>query len=241
MKGHVVNFITRIWRSLAVGGHLLREIFQIMYGQYKILRLPQPTVSIFGGARLPQDGEYTKKAFDLAGKLAYEGFSVLTGGGPGIMESANCGANKIYEEHRTKGMKNGKNGRTIGHSMGIGISRLRYEEKLNNCVSEKIMLDYFFARKYLLLNYSKGFVVFPGGLGTMDELSDLLNLMQTGKRPFAPVVLIGAEFWKCYREWVTTARKAGLLSQSNEPRVLVTDNLDEAVALLVEHSRSLHE
>ncbi len=236
-----MNFITRLWRSLAVGAHLSREIFQIMYGQYKILRLPQPTVSIFGGARLPQDGEYTKKAFDLAGKLAYEGFSVLTGGGPGIMESANCGANKIYEEHKEKGIKNGKNGRTIGRSMGIGISRLRYEEALNRCISEKITLDYFFARKYLLLNYSKGFIVFPGGFGTMDELSDLLNLMQTGKRPFAPIVLIGTEFWKCYREWVTTARQAGLLSQSNEPRVLVTDDLDEAVTLLVEHSRSLHE
>lgn len=229
-----MNFMIRLWKSLVVGAGVLREVFQIMYGQYKILKLPQPTISIFGGARLSQDDTYTKQAFEVGNKLARAGFSVLTGGGPGIMESANCGAAKVATEKE-------QDGHVYGKSMGIGIRRLRFEEPLNSCMSEKIILDYFFARKFLLLNYSMGFVIFPGGFGTMDELSDLLNLMQTGKRSFAPVILIGTEYWKNYIAWVETARQAHLLSQSNEPRVLVTDDLDEAVALLVEHSRSLHE
>lgn len=228
-----MNFIVRLWKSLVVGAGVLRELFQIMYGQYKILKLPQPTISIFGGARLSQDDAYTKEAFEIGSKLASEGFSVLTGGGPGIMESANCGATKASDEHLD-------DGRVYGKSMGIGISRLRYEQHLNSCVSEKITLDYFFARKFLLLNYSMGFIIFPGGFGTMDELSDLLNLMQTGKRSFAPVILIGTEYWKNYIAWVETARQAHLLSKTNEPKIIVTNNLDEAVALLVEHSRSFH-
>ena len=228
-----MNFIVRLWKSLVVGAGVLREVFQIMYGHYKILKLPQPTISIFGGARLSQDDTYTKQAFELGNKLATVGFSVLTGGGPGIMESANCGAAKAANGEP-------QDGHVYGKSMGIGIRRLRFEEPLNTCMSEKITLDYFFARKFLLLNYSMGFVIFPGGFGTMDELSDLLNLIQTGKRSFAPVILIGREFWKDYIAWVEMARKAHLLSKTNEPKIIVTNDLDEAVALLVEHSRSLH-
>jgi len=148
---------------------------------------------------------------------------VLTGGGPGIMEAANCGAMP-----KDKPVK-------PATTMGIGIKGMLHEEGINVCAGEYIALDYFFSRKWLLINYSIGFIVFPGGFGTFDELSDLLNLLQTGKRFSAPVILIGVEFWRPYVELLNNARKLVVLSPDNEPRIIVTDDLEHAVKVVTEH------
>lgn len=215
---------TRLWRCLVVWWKLSSEVWQVVYGMYRITKLPTPCVTIFGGSRLAQDSFYAHQAGELAGKLALSGLAVLTGGGPGIMEAANCGVVTALGGNRA-----------TFFSMGIGISNMRHETGLNPCVGERIVLDYFFARKWLLLNYSIGFVVFPGGLGTIDELSDLLNLMTTQRRSMAPIILIGSEFWKPYRTWVEHARRERLLSQDYEPEVLVTDDIDYAVTYLVSY------
>lgn len=214
------SFLQRIGNTLDAGWHLTRETFQIMYGMYKISKLPYSCVSIFGGSRHTPGSFYANKAAELAKKLVQAEVSVLTGGGPGIMESVTCAAVKASKNVMT---------------MGIGISGLPHEQALNKCVDkhEQLILDYFFARKWLLINYSIGFGVFPGGLGTMDELSDLLNLINTGRRKAAPIVLIGTEFWKPYIDWITTARLAGLMYQEREPVVNVTDDIDEAARRLI--------
>ena len=220
----MLDFIHRLWKTFIIGAHLFREVLQIMYGYYKIRRLPQPTVSLFGGSRLDKDSYYAQAAYTLAGKLALEGMTILTGGGPGIMQAANCGVEAV------RGQK------ADVFTMSISISGMK-DEVVNLCSGEQVMLDYFFARKWLLLNYSIAYVVFPGGLGTIDELSDLLNQMQTGKLPQAPVVLIGVEFWKPYHDWLTLARQAGLLSPTTEPRLVITDDLDYAATVMTEYCR----
>lgn len=213
------GIMRRLWEALVIGVHLVREVLQIMYGYYKIMRLPQPCVSFFGGSRLHKEDVYVKAAYMLAGKLAMKGMAVLTGGGPGVMEAGNCGVEAVRGQ------------RADVFTMGISISGMK-DEAVNLCAGEQIVLDYFFARKWLLLNYSIAYVVFPGGLGTIDELSDLLNQMQTGKLNQAPVVLIGVDFWKPYTEWLANARKAGLLSPKTAPKLVITDDLDEAADIL---------
>jgi len=209
---------------MVVGWHLSREVRQVVYGMYRITRLPNPTASIFGGSHLGQKSFYAQSAGKLAEKIVDAGIAVLTGGGPGIMEAANCGA-----------VKNRKN---TDFSMAIGISNMKDEEGLNPCVGEHLILDYFFSRKWLLINYSMAFVVFPGGFGTMDELSDLLNLMVTGRRPVAPVVLIGTHFWRPYLDWIDEATEQGFMPGFKELNILVTDDIDEAVQHVVSFCKS---
>jgi uncharacterized protein (TIGR00730 family) len=214
-----MEFFSRHWRCLVVTWQLIKETKQIVYGMYRITRIPTPCVSIFGGSRLTEDSYYAKQAEELAYKLVQRNIGILTGGGPGIMQAASCGALRA------------SGGRT-DMFMGIIVTGMK-DEAPSKCGGDQIILDYFFARKWLLINYSIGFVIFPGGLGTIDELSDLLNLMQTGKLPQTTVVLIGTEFWKSYQDWVAIARKNAYLSSTREPKVFVTDDIDAAVERIV--------
>ncbi|MGC2310391.1 MAG: TIGR00730 family Rossman fold protein [Candidatus Babeliaceae bacterium] len=215
------QFIQNITKALAIGAHFFKTTLQIIYGAWKISRLPQPIVSIFGGSRLKKDSIYVQQAQIVARMLVDRNLSVITGGGPGIMEAATCGAS--HEQKRRI------------RTMGIGVVGLKGEEGFNPCVKDSIMLDYFFARKYLLINFSLGFIIFPGGFGTMDELSELLTLMQTGKLKRAPVILIGSEYWKDYLAWVEVARHNGLLVSKETHLITVTDDLKEAVDILASH------
>jgi len=219
-----MNMPRRIWQCMKVGAHLGREVLQILHGVYQIAKLPGPCISIFGGSRLAQDTRYAQQARILADMLADNNITVLTGGGPGIMEAANCGASS----HR---------GPFPLRTMSFGISGIPWEKAPNRCATDALVFDYFFSRKWLLINYSIGFCVFPGGLGTMDELSDLLNLMITQKLTHFPVVLIGTEFWQPYREWVAGARKLGLVPPNIEPPVLVTDDMTQAINYLLSHTK----
>lgn len=221
----MVKFFQRLRQCLAACWHLVKEALQMVHGIWHITGLPTSCITIFGGSRIPEHSHFSSQAKDLAHKLVKHNFSILTGGGPGIMESANCGAAEAGGSHRIV-------------TLGFSIYGMINEQLTNRCVSDTrkhITLNYFFARKWLLTQYSVGFCVFPGGLGTMDELFDLLNLMITHKLPYAPVVLIGTDYWKTYQAWIDQAHEHKLIAQEREPHVLITDSIDEALSHIITH------
>jgi uncharacterized protein (TIGR00730 family) len=196
---------------------LIRVFFQLLYGAWRVSKLPMPIVSIFGGARLKEDQDYFRLAHDLAARFVINDISVLTGGGPGIMQAASCGAIKP--------------GKRTGKIMGIGVKDLG--ESKNKCVEEYFELDHFFARKWLLTRYSAAFIIFPGGFGTLDELTEVLTLIQTNKLKPEPIVLVGVEYWQPFMKWVTDeALKHGLVSQEDIDLFTVTDDLEKAFCVV---------
>jgi uncharacterized protein (TIGR00730 family) len=199
---------------------LFRVNIQLICGAWRVFSLTKPIVSIFGSARMQQDDRYAKMAHRLSQMLVEDDISVLTGGGPGIMQAASCGAIESQEKDR-------------GRTMGIGVKDLKEEE--NPCVEEYFELDYFFARKWLLTRYSTSFIIFPGGFGTVDELSEVLTLMQTNRMPRVPIVMIGKEYWKPFIEWVTDeALQHGLISQKDLDLFFITDDIDEAFCVVTQ-------
>jgi uncharacterized protein (TIGR00730 family) len=215
--GGIMGFFGRIKECLGIlyGSNLV--MFQVVYGAWRLSRVPRPFVSIFGGARLSQESPYAMKANRLAQRLVEENVTVLTGGGPGVMHAANCGA--IIPKN------NGK-----GKSIGIGVSDLG--EGVNPCVQEYFELKYFFARKWLLTRYASAFVVFPGGFGTMDELSEVLTLFQTRKMARVPIVLVGVEYWQPFITWVRAAVEADLISADELLFFTVTDDLEQTFCIV---------
>jgi uncharacterized protein (TIGR00730 family) len=178
----------RIRMCCSLAWHFFRVFLQIIYGAWKVSKLPHPIISIFGSSKTQQSDRYAHEANKVAALLVEQGISVLTGGGPGIMEAANCGA-VLKGGDKTK-------------ITSIGISVRGLEDK-NPCVQEFFEMDYFFARKWLLTQYSSGFVVFPGGFGTLDEFSEVLTLIQTKNLKKIPIVLIGKEYWQPFLDWVS--------------------------------------
>lgn len=204
-----------IRESLWIFFHSIKVGYQLMASFFRLTRLPMPIVTIFGGAKADKTGLYAKKAHDLSSKFVKNGISVITGGGPGIMAAASCGAVELKEE--------GKKARTLG----ISVSGI--EEDFFDPCSDILHVNYFFMRKWLLIRYSMGFVVFPGGIGTMDELFDLLNLMKHNRIPDLPVVLVGVEYWNPLIQWFhESAFKNGLIDERLTKLFIVTDSVDEA-------------
>jgi len=196
---------------------LMRVMLQVVYGAWKLSGLTRPMVTIFGGSRLGQKTKYAQQAFDFAQKLVSKGIPVLTGGGKGVMHAANCGA-------ISKGAKKVK-------SVGIGVRELG--EGKNPCVQEYFELEYFFARKWLLTHYSIAFIIFPGGFGTVDELTEVLTLIQTNKLNKVPIILIGVDYWKSFMKWVTDSAVAnGLIPEEHLKLFTITDDLDEAFSIV---------
>jgi uncharacterized protein (TIGR00730 family) len=174
-------------------------------------------VSIFGGARIGQDTKHFFYAHHIAKQLVERDISVVTGGGPGIMEAANCGA--LAKKKGT------------GRSIGIGVSNLG--EGRNPCVHEYFELSHFFARKWLLTQYSHAFIVFPGGFGTLDELFEVLTLMQTKQMKKVPIILIEKSYWDPLLLWIEhKALLYGALNKEDIGLFYVTDNLDEVVCIV---------
>jgi uncharacterized protein (TIGR00730 family) len=190
---------------------------QQVYGAWRVSALPKPIITIFGGSRFGQSDVYAKQAHELARMFADEGVSVLTGGGTGIMEAASCGAIA--------------SGKGKGRTMGISVSDIH--EKPNPCVQEFVELDYFYARKWLLTRYAAGFVFFPGGFGTLDELGEVLTLMQTGKSKRVPIILIGTEFWTKFMQWlVDESFSHGLITKDGLELLHITDDLYDAFCIV---------
>ena len=179
-------------------------------GLQLVRSLPQG-VTIFGSARLPQDNNYCKMAFDLGHLLAENGHAVITGGGPGIMEAASHGSYEI-------------GGRTIG----LNIS-LAHEQHPNPYLTEYMNFEYFFARKVSLVMASKVFVFFPGGFGTMDEISEILCLMQEAKMPKMPVFLIGTDYWKNFEKIIEKMLELGLINEKDTEIFEITDDITKVV------------
>lgn len=191
---------------------LLNTMVQLLYGMWHISKYKPPFISIFGGARLKQSDYYALKAHELSQRFVDANVSVLTGGGGGIMEAANCGA--IYAKHGT------------GRSIGIGVRDL--DEPRNICVQDFIIVNQFWARKWLLTRYSAAFIVFPGGYGTLDELTEVLTLIQTHKVAPTPLVLVGTEYWKPFMAWTQEAFQHGTIKKEELELLFVTDDLEQA-------------
>ncbi|PWJ40752.1 LOG family protein [Sediminitomix flava] len=179
-----------------------------------------PCVTLFGSARTPQDHQYYKLAEDIAYKLVSQGYGVITGGGPGIMEAANRGANK------------GK-----GTSVGLNIM-LPFEQGANQYIDQDKLLtfDFFFVRKVMFVKYAQGFIVMPGGLGTLDELFEAYTLIQTKKIDRFPIVLVGSSFWKGLIDWIkeTLLEKEKNISPEDLNLISIVDTADEAVKVIDE-------
>src|ERR1700747_237362 len=199
------------------------QIFRIMSefvdGFERMARIG-PCVSIFGSARTKPENAYYKLAEEIAFKLTVEGYGVITGGGPGIMEAANKGAKK----------GNGK-------SVGLNIE-LPFEQKPNEFIDldKSINFHYFFVRKTIFLKYSQGFIALPGGFGTMDELFESLTLVQTHKIGEFPVVLVGRKYWQGMLEWVKSVmmEEEHNVNKEDLERVHVVDTADEAVKVITD-------
>ncbi|MFV0451410.1 MAG: TIGR00730 family Rossman fold protein [Propioniciclava sp.] len=178
-----------------------------------------PAVSVFGSARTPRDHPMYAAAVDLGRALADAGYATITGGGPGIMEAANRGAAD-----------------TGGVSVGLGIE-LPHEDKLNRYVTLGINFRYFFVRKVMFLKYAQGFVVMPGGFGTLDELFESLTLVQTRKMTSFPVVLFGSTYWRGLLDWLRTSllEDGGYVGADDLDRLHVTDSVAETLSIIAGH------
>lgn len=187
------------WRVFRIQSELV-EGFETLHGI-------GPAVSIFGSSRLTEESFYYQEAFKVAKVLSQAGFSIITGGGPGIMEAANKGA---------------KLGR--GKSIGLNIE-IPHEQHPNKYLDISLNFRYFFVRKLMFIKYSIGFVIFPGGFGTFDELFEALTLVQTGKIKSFPVVLYGSEYWKGLIDWLKTSpHSIGALSLDDLKYFELIDN-----------------
>jgi uncharacterized protein (TIGR00730 family) len=193
---------------------MFKVIAELVDGFEKLNKL-DPCISIFGSARTNSEGKYYKKATEIAQRLTEEGFGIITGGGPGIMEAANKGA-------YLKG----------GLSVGLNID-LPFEQTHNAYIDPDKNLDhrYFFVRKVMFVKYAQGFVVMPGGFGTLDELFEVLTLIQTKKITRVPVILYGISFWSGMLAWI----KSSMLEQENNisekdlDLLPITDDVEEIV------------
>lgn len=196
-----------------------------------------PAVAVFGSARLQEDNPYYDITRKLASKLVENGWTVITGGGPGLMQAANRGA--IEAAPKPQNGEKHKNEYSIKRSVGLNIE-LPFEQHANPYLDVSLNFRYFFCRKTNFVKYSSAFVIMPGGYGTMDELFEALTLVQTHKIQNFPIVLIGINFWKGLFEWIkTTMLNEGTISPEDLDLVYLTDDIDDAVRHIFENTRAV--
>ncbi len=202
------------WKELVFAVSVLADFIRGL----RALHFVGPCVTIFGSARFKDGHPYYEKAEEIAGRIAQLGFTIMTGGGPGIMEAANKGAKAVG-----------------GKSVGCNIM-LPVEQGHNPYLDKWVNIKYFFVRKTLLIKYSYAFVVMPGGFGTLDEYFEALTLIQTKKISEFPIVVLGKEFHKDIIEHIERMKTAGTVSPSDLNLCLFTDSVDEAVDHIKENS-----
>jgi len=183
-----------------------------------------PAVTIFGSARVGEGSPAYELARRIARRLAERGFAVITGGGPGVMEAANRGCRE-------------------GGGLSIGCNiELPHEQQLNEYVDLGVEFRYFFVRKTMFVKYAEAFVIFPGGMGTMDELFEALTLIQTGKLRDFPVVLVGTEYWRGLLDWMRAVQlPAGAISEADIAMLRLADDPDEVVSIIQEYASRAHD
>ncbi|MCA0363584.1 MAG: TIGR00730 family Rossman fold protein [Spirosomataceae bacterium] len=211
-------FQERTWNEIQSqdSWQIFKAMAEFVQGYEKLAKIG-PSVSIFGSARTKPGTKYYKMAEDIAAKLVEKGYGVITGGGPGIMEAGNKGA----KEKR-------------GKSIGLNIV-LPFEQVPNDYVDndKSINFDYFFARKVCFIKYSQGFVVLPGGFGTLDELFEALTLIQTKKIGRFPIVMVGTEYWSGLMDWIKSTMIAeGNIKPEDLNLIKVVDTAEEAAKVI---------
>lgn len=195
---------------LRVGKDLLKA--------FRALHFAGPCVTIFGSARTRPGTRYYELARRMGQECAKLGFTVMTGGGPGIMQAGNQGAFEIG-----------------GRSIGVNIE-LPMEQELNPYVQQSVTMRYFFTRKVVLVKYSYAFIVMPGGAGTMDEMFETMTLIQTGKLKGFPIVLMGKDYWQPLVDFVYRMADEGMISPDDPELIFFTDDVEDAVAHLQRHA-----
>lgn len=205
------NFRTGLWRAL-------RVFYEYMRGFYAF-RNVQNCITVFGSARFEEHHHYYRMARIMGRALAKNGFTVMTGGGPGIMEAANRGARETEKTPK-------------GYSISCNIELLKFlPEFPNKYVDRMISMHYFFVRKVMLTKYSIAFIVMPGGLGTLDEFFEVTTLIQTGKLKNFPVILMGKDFWQPLIDFMENVLlKNNTIYKEDMERLLITDSPEEALS-----------
>jgi uncharacterized protein (TIGR00730 family) len=203
---------TDTWRVLRIMGEFVEG--------FEALAEVRRAVTIFGSARVPETDPMYQAAVDLARLLGEAGYTIITGGGPGIMEAGNRGA-------REAGVP----------SVGLNIE-LPFEQGVNPYVDLAVEFRYFFIRKTMLVKYAEAFVIFPGGFGTFDELFEALTLVQTGKVQNFPIILFGSAYWKGLLDWIrSTVMPEGKVAPADLDLLILTDSVEHARDVIVEASR----
>ena len=190
---------------------LVRVMWDFLRG-FRVLHFVGPCVTVFGSARVTIESPHYELARKMGAAIAQLGFTVMTGGGPGIMEAANRGAKDIG-----------------GRSVGCGID-LPLEQKPNAYLDRYVTMRHFFVRKTLLIKYSYAFVVMPGGAGTLDELFEALTLIQTGKIKNFPIVIMGTEYWRPLIDFIDRMAKTGMIATADLDLIYATDSVADAIA-----------
>ena len=191
--------------------------FEFIKG-FRALHFVGPCVTVFGSARFKEDHPFYKQARELSGQIALLGFTIMTGGGPGIMEAANRGAKDVG-----------------GKSVGCNII-LPHEQNRNKYLDKWVDIKYFFVRKIMLIKYSYAFIVMPGGFGTLDEFYESLTLVQTKKIEGFPIIIFDKEFYQKIVAHNEVMWKAGTISRNDEDLYLVTDSIPEAINYIKQKS-----
>jgi uncharacterized protein (TIGR00730 family) len=194
----------------------VKVMFEFIKG-FRSLAFKGPCVTMFGSARFGEDHRYYIMAREMAREVAKLGFTVMTGGGPGIMEASNRGAKDVG-----------------GRSIGCNIV-LPFEQKPNPYLDSWVDMHYFFVRKVLLVKYSYAFITFPGGFGTMDELFESMTLIQTGKMAGFPIIVMGTDYYKDTIRMIEHMKSEGTISPSDMDLLLFTDDIQEATDHLKRH------
>ena len=202
------------WEDLMTLFHVSRDFMRA----FRTLHFAGPCVTIFGSARTKPGTAYYEMAREMGAACAKLGFTVVTGGGPGIMEAGNKGA---FEAG--------------GCSIGVNIE-LPFEQALNENVHRSVTMRYFFTRKTILVKYSYAFIVLPGGAGTLDEMFETMTLIQTGKLRNFPIILMGKDYWQPLMDFVYRMAEAGTISPGDPELIFFTDDIDDAVAHLQRHA-----
>ena len=210
-------FVNALQTRLGELALTVRSFWDFVRG-FRVLTGADPCVTVFGSARFREGHPYYELARNVGRGLARLGFTVMTGGGPGLMEAANRGAREAG-----------------GRSVGCNIM-LESEERPNDYLDRRVLVRYFFVRKVLLFKYSYGFVVLPGGFGTMDELFGVITLIQNRKVGSRPIVLMGTAYWGRFLQLVREMSNEGVVEPDAHESWLVTDDVDQAMAFIHEHT-----
>ncbi|WP_372472468.1 TIGR00730 family Rossman fold protein [Capnocytophaga sp. ARDL2] len=213
------SFVQKSWNEIKSNDSwaIFKIMSEFVNGYEKMGRIG-PCVSIFGSARVQPDNPYYKLTEEIAFKISKAGYGIISGGGPGIMEAANKGAH-------------------IGQGASVGLNiDLPFEKNHNPYIDrdKNLQFDYFFVRKVMFVKYSQGFVVMPGGFGTLDELFEAITLIQTKKIGKFPIILVGSSFWSGLIDWIKTTLRDEytMISPEDMNLIKIVDSADEVVEII---------